>query len=255
MALVPVDHDPFAAPSPASPPGMNPNAPVRTPPPSFSGPSTVRQAEQQQTGGDASARFRDITNEGLKARDQQAILATMQNDLERFRSGPGADYSLFAKKLAQTFAHVPTFGVDLWTPYRDSVAAQESFRKLSNQLADAPNTGSDARLQVNQASNPNDTLSPEGNDFILRMYRGNADYKLARARLAAQYPDKSDPRGFEDKVGSKLDPRYYQFNRLTGPQQREYLHGIKNPGELKSFTRGYENAKNAGYLEFDNGGQ
>lgn len=244
------DADVFGTPAPVGTVGTP--APARSgAPPSFSGPSTVRQAEQQQTGGDASARFRDISNAGIKAREQQAILATMQNDLEKFRPGQGAEYSLFAKKLAQTLAHVPTMGVDFFTPWRESVAAQESFRKLSNQLADAGNIGSDARLQVNQAANPNDTISPEGNDFILRIYRGNADYALARARLAAAYPDKSDPRGFEDKIGSKLDPRYYQYNRFSSPQKREYLLGIKNPDELKAFMTGYERAKDAGYLRFE----
>lgn len=245
---------------PMQPVGTNPNAPVQIPPsgaapPSFSGPSTVRQAEQQQTGSDASARFRDIANAGIKAREQQAVLATMQNDLPKFNPGPGAGWSLLGKKVAQALAHGPTLGYDVWTPWQESVAAQESFRKMQNQLADAPAAGSDARLHVTQGANPNDELSREGLDLILNQYRGNADYVMARARLAREYPDKTDPRGFEDKIGSQLDPRYFQLNRMTPAQRKNYLDAIGDADELRSFITGYERAKKSGHLRFDNGGQ
>ncbi len=237
-------------PNPAAP-GMT-AAPGQAP--SFAGPGTAQSADMQATGANAASRFANISDEGLQARDQTAVLANMKNDLAQFNPGPGADWSLFAKKIISAAYPNKMFGSQT-RAFDQSITAQESFRKLMNQLADAQGAGSDARLHVNQGANPSDTLSPGSANFIISQLQGNSDYKLARARLARQYPDQSDVRGFENDIGAKLDPRYFQYNRLTPEQKSDYLAGITNPDERAAFKRGYGVANKAGYLRFDSGGQ
>lgn len=230
-------------------PLRNPNY---TPPPAAlpgqmtTGLSPTEAASQQATGSSASAGFQRITDEGTRAVQQDALLANMQNDLARFSTGTGA------QKVLQMARFGESFGVPLGRMFGikpETIAAQESFDKLANQLADAQGAGSDARLHVNMGANPNSGLSPEGADFIIRQLRGNADYLKARQALAAKWTKPDDLRGFEAKMTeSGLDPRVFQFNRLTPEQKHNYFYGIKDERERKQFMQRYELASKSGLL-------
>jgi len=244
------------APGPSS---TGPNAPVTIPPtgpapPMIPGQMTtgVGPAKQQQMtsqGQTSDAGFQKISDEGVRARGQDALLANMQTDLNMFTSGTNADKTLGFKRFLQSWGGPmgATFGVD-----PKSVAGQESFDKLANQLADAQGAGSDARLHVNQGANPSSSLSPEGADFILKQLRGNADYQRARQQLAAKHPDQTDLRGFEANVAKNLDPRVFQYARLNAEQKHNYYLGIKDEKDREAFKKSWAWAtKN---LEGFNGG-
>jgi len=104
------------------------------------------------------------------------------------------------------------------------------------------------RLAVNIDANPHAELTPAGADLILRQLQGNADYIQGRAKLAAMHPDTADRRGFEATVGSKLDPRAFQFARMTGPQKTEYVKSLSED-DAKSVKAAYNFAHDAGLIK------
>lgn len=222
-------------------------------PPSFTGPSTSQSAAMQTSGTEAAHRFQSIADEGAQAKEQDAILANMQNDLVRFTSGPGAHTTNDLQKIVQSWT--PNFakflGID-----PSKIGAQESFDKLANQLVSSANPGSDARQGVLQGATPSSVQSPEGVDFILRQLRGMNDYRLARANLAAGSAEaqRGDYPSWQKNVGNTLSPQVFQFNRLTPSQKADFLNGIPE-GERASFKKQFLTTKAAGFHGVDYGGQ
>jgi hypothetical protein len=206
------DADPAASPAPAQP-GFTVGQ----------GPAT--SAAQSATGSASSAKFQDIVSQGVKARSQDALLATMASEAQGIRTGPGADMAGNAKRiilgLGAQFG--TSFGVDT-----DKLAKQESVVKIANQLADAQGAGSDERLRVTAGANPSLYNTPAGLDLIIRQLRGNADYARVRQQLAATYPNKADIEGFEAKHGANLDPRVFQYERLNPSQKADYFNGLSD---------------------------
>lgn len=241
---------PAAAPSPLGT-GRLPDAlrnPANVPPPTTGNvvaPGAAATAALSATGGQSATHFQTIADQGVQAQGQDAILANMQTEAAQFTQGPGQDKIKNFQAAALRFANplAKAFGID-----EKSVAANQSFDKLAAQIADAQGAKSDARLQVTQAANPSSALTPPGVDLILKQLRGNTDYLRARSKLAAAYPDKADREGFEAKIGANLDPRAFQFERLSDDQRREFLKGIKDPKDKAAFQKGYFWAKEQGLL-------
>ncbi len=181
--------------------------------------------------------FHQISTAGDAARGQDALLSTMQSEAQNFRPGPGADMAMTVKRtiLGIGAQFGVAFGVD---PAK--LAAQESVDKIANQLADAQGAGSDARLHVNQGANPSAHNTPAGLDLIIRQLRGNTDYLKARQQLGAAYSDKADSQGFLANVAGNLDPRVFQYNRLTPEQKGDYYKGIS---DKETFRKAYEYAE------------
>lgn len=90
---------------------------------------------------------------------------------------------------------------------------------------------------MNQGANPSSHLSPAGVDLIIRQLRGNADYLTARAQLAATYPDQTDRAGFETKIGANLDPRVFQYARMTPQQKSTFYQAMPNKAEFQQAYR------------------
>jgi hypothetical protein len=197
------------------------------------GQSPSQTAAQATTGTDSAHAFQEITNQGVQARSQGAILGNMLEEAQNFTTGPQALNNLKTWAVRNGAALGTAFGLN-----PTSIAANEGFDKLAAQIADAQGAGSDARLAVNQHANPGSQLSPQGADTIIRQLQGNADYLQARSQLAAQYPDKADRAGFESKIGANLDPRAFQFMRMTPPQQSTYLKSLSPQDRSKLLSSG-----------------
>ncbi len=244
MALIPVDDDPFASAS-------TPVAPGPREPPGFSGPGTIAQNSMAQTGQLAAQRFQAIADDAAAAREQDAILANMQNDLKQFASGPGAHDVNQLKKIVN--GYIPLFNVYATHP----IAAQESFDKLANQLVSSARPGSDAQQGVLQGATPSSSNSPEGLDFIIRQLRGMNDYRLARANLAANAPEgqQGDFAGFQKRVGPMLNPQVFQWARLEPDQRKTYFNAIPEGSQQESFKRQWIDTKKAKFFGIDNGSQ
>lgn len=217
-----------------------PNAPA---PGIVTGLGPAQTAAAATTGGNSANAFNDISNQGVAARSQGAVLDNMLADTSQFTTGPGAD----------TLQKLREVGTRLGLPVdANATSSSESFNKLAAQLANAQGAGSDARLAVNQSANPHSSLSPGGVDLILRQLRGNADYLQARQQLAAGYPNKADREGFESNVASNLDPRVFQYARMDPAQKATYLGSIKDGGK---FKQAYGWAANNGLIGAPNATQ
>lgn len=217
-----------------------PNAPA---PGVVTGLGPAQHAAQAETGGASAKAFNDITDQGVAARSQAAVLDNMLADTSQFTTGPGADAIQRMREIGTRLG----FQVDA-----NATSASESFNKLASQLANAQGAGSDARLAVNQSANPHSSLSPGGVDMILRQLRGNADYLQARQTLAAGYPDKADRSGFEKSIGGNLDPRVFQYARMDPAQKATFLSGMKDSGK---FKQAYGWAANNGLIGAPNAAQ
>jgi hypothetical protein len=208
----------------------------------MSGPTPGQVEAGKATGTESAAVFHGISQAGDAARSQDALLSALEAEAKNFRPGPGADTAESVKRLiVGVGAQFGTnFGVDL-----DKLAAKESVDKIANQLANAAGAGSDARLHVNQGSNPSSHNTPAGLDMIIRQLRGTFDYAKVRQQLAAAYPDKADSQGFLANVASNLDPRVFQYNRLGPEQKVEYYKGIT---DKNAFKQAYGFAETNKYL-------
>ena len=189
----------------------------------------AQTAAEAGRGATANQGFQQISDQGVQARTQAAILDNMLADTAQFTTGTGSDkIKAFQNAITRVAPQsAAAFGI---APER--LAANESFDKLAAQIAMAQGAGSDARLAVNQAGNPNSHMSPQGVDMILRQLRGNSDYLMARQRLAAAHPDQTDVRGFEANTGGNLDPRVFQYARLRPDQRAAYVKSLPNPSEF-----------------------
>lgn len=229
----------------------NPNAPPRVADGGTvtTGVGPAKAAAFATTGTDSAKAFQDIAAAGVQAQSQTATLSNMLADTSQFPTGPGQDKIKNFQAVMQRFAPgiASAFGIK-----PDSIAANESFDKFAAQLANAQGAGSDARLAVNQSANPSSHLTPAGVDMILRQLQGNSDYLSARAKLASAYPDQTNRAGFEANTGANLDPRVFQYSRMTPEQKTTFFGSMKDTGP---FKKSYKWAADNGLVGGVNGGQ
>jgi hypothetical protein len=208
------------------------------------GPGPAEQAAQTASGTQSATAFQGIADQGVKGQSQNAILGNMLADSKQFTTGPLADRIKAFTSFATTYAPktAAAFGVK-----PESVAANESFNKLAAQLADAQGAGSDSRLAVNIDANPHVQMAPASVDLVIRQLQGNADYAQVRAKLAASYPDKSDQAGFDADLRQKLDPRAFQYARMTPEQRKTYADSLSTQ-DKETVRSSYNYAHKAGLL-------
>lgn len=206
------------------------------------GPAAV--AAQGATGTQSAGRFQEIAEQGVQARGQDAILGNMETEAAQFTQGTGQERIKNFQAAALRFAAPLAAAIGV-TP--EAVAANQSFDKLAAQIADAQGAKSDARLQVTQAANPSSSLTPEGIKLILKQLRGNTDYLDARAKLAAQWPDKADREGFEAQIGKNLNPRAFQFQRMDRAQAEAFMKSM-SPTDQRALIADYNWAKSQGLI-------
>src|SRR6185437_2814108 len=233
-------------PEPPLPPSGPTGAPTASPG-VVTGIGPAQESALATRGATSAKAFQDIASEGVQARSQNATLGNMLADAAEFATGPEKINE--GNKLLQRYTPsiAASFGI---TPQQ--VAANESFDKLANQIAGAQGERSDARLAVAQQANPGSHLSPAGVDLIIRQLQGNADYLQARAQLAAKFPDQSDRAAFESKIGSQLDPRAFQFARMTPQQKVTYYNGLSD-ADKAAVKAAYNNGVKLGILGNANG--
>ena len=223
--------------------------PKNAPPPvtgeTKTGLGPVATADATARGAAAQKAFQQLSDEGVAAKSQDAMLADMMAEADKFTTGFGQN------KIKQAQAFLVRFTPDriarLFGASVGTLAANEGLDKIVAQISNAQGAGSDARMSVNQAGNPSSTMSPEGFRTVVSKMRGNADYLQARATLAAKYPNKTNNTAFEQEVAKKLDPRVFQYMRLTEPQRIIYAKGISE-ADQPAFADAYVFAKEQGLL-------
>lgn len=205
-------------------------------------PGIVKAAEDE--AGFAAKEYDRISREGTDARQQQTVLSSMHNDLQRFNPGSGVVGVNEFKKAIGTWAD--SMGV----PHpinMEKLSAYESFQKFANQLANAQGAGSNERLNVTIHANPNVAMSREGLDLVTRQLLGNTDYLRAKQQVAAEWQkdpkQKSQIRSFLADFERDVDPRVFQFMRMTDPQRSDYLNGITSPKDKRDFQEAWRFAR------------
>jgi len=231
----PGQRNPNAPPAPAAPNAAPaPNAPPAPP----EKPATkLSEAEEEQIK-QSGLKFQQAVDAGNAENQTLATLGGMQSDINRFATGSGAERTLDWKRWTQSWAPgvAKFFGI---TP--GEIASQEAFEKAVNQVVTQQAAHSDKEMGVVMGATPHATLSPEGVDSIIRQLQGNSDYIKARAKLADAFPNNTNWKGFQAKVAD-LDPRYFQYNRLTPTQKTEYFNGIPED-QREAFKTAYAKSK------------
>ena len=214
-----------------SPNGPQPGAPAAPAPRPISSPPTKSDQDLADKSG---PRFQADIDQGNEQNTTQATLSNMQSDINRFTTGSGAQRTLDWKRAAEYWAP----GLARMAGVKsDAVAAQESFQKAVAMIVSQQSRGTDKGQELQMHATPNDYLSPEGADTIIRQLQGNADYLQARAKLAQAWPNRTDYGGFQTSV-KDLDPRYFQYNHLTPEQKTAYFSGLPEK-EREAFKSSY----------------
>lgn len=149
------------------------------------------------------------------------------------------------KKLNQLSQRLGGFGVTM-TP--DQLKAGESFDKIANQISLNQSQffhGSDAGLHTVVGANPSTSMSSFGREGVIDMLHGNQDAVDRARNIWLDARAKGAPANsydtFMNQLSQKLDPRVFQFNRLSRQNQQKFLSQM-DPDDLSDFEQKYQSA-------------
>lgn len=149
------------------------------------------------------------------------------------------------KKLNQLAARLGGFGITM-TP--DQLKAGESFDKIANQISLNQSQlfhGSDAGLHTVVGANPSTSMSKFGREGVIDMLHGNQDaIDVTRKAWLAARANGAKPGDYDlfaERMGQEIDPRVFQFNRLSRENQQKFLSQMDS-SDLKEFEDKYKNA-------------
>lgn len=182
-----------------------------------------------------------------------ALLGNLDDTLQKFTSGPGADWTKVAKAFVNRNVPLPAG----WQFSPSSIASQEEFAKQSTQLAQQQfaaigGTGTDAKFASAFETNPNETLSQLGNHNIIALLKGNERALQAKNNAwlqeSAANPNLSY-RQFSAGFNANFDPRAFQFAYLS-PTERQAYYSAMNPVDKTQFLRALTVARKKGWIDF-----
>lgn len=151
----------------------------------------------------------------------------------------------FEKSVNQTLGRFGLPGLGTMTP--EQLKATESFDKIANQIStsQAGNLGAatDAGRHMVVGANPSTSMSSYGREGVIDMLQGNQDAIDTTRKLWLDARAKGVPANaydsFAHNLSQTLDPRVFQFNRLSRENQQTFLHQL-GPAELPEFERKYK---------------
>jgi hypothetical protein len=149
------------------------------------------------------------------------------------------------KKLNQLAGRLGGFGITM-TP--DQLRAVESFDKIANQISLNQSQffhGSDAGLHTVVGANPSSSMSKFGREGVIDMLQGNQDAidvtRKAWLKARALGAPASSYDQFAETMGETIDPRVFQFNRLSRENQQKFLSQME-PEDIPAFEARYQDA-------------
>jgi hypothetical protein len=149
------------------------------------------------------------------------------------------------KKLNQLATRLGGFGITM-TP--DQLKAGESFDKIANQISLNQSQmfhGSDAGLHTVVGANPSSSMSKFGREGVIDMLQGNQDAiditRKAWLKARANGAPASSYDLFAEQMGNQIDPRVFQFNRLSRDNQQKFLSQM-GPQQVGEFEQKYKTA-------------
>jgi hypothetical protein len=241
----------------------------------YSVPSTSLIASPAQTGlrpgiseaasgmGTGSAGMANtLTQAAATSMTRKGMLGNLEEDLQHFTSGPGADWTKLAKAWVNRNVPVPKTWQDtggILDP--KSIASQEQFIKQSAMLANAQfqslgGTGTDNQFNTTFSTSPNEALSQLGNNGIIRLFKGNEDAIQAqnkewRAWLKAGNPADSFA-DFQSDFQSHFDPRAFQFKYIPAKERQSYINNM-DPADRQRFLHDLTYARKKSWVNFSVG--
>jgi hypothetical protein len=196
-----------------------------------------------------------------RAANLQATASTSpqyHSDLENLRQdsavmgnlgGPSQDVE---KKLNQLSTRVAGFGV---TMSPDQLRASESFDKIASNIALNQAKmlgGTDSTRSMSVGATPNSGMSRYGRDGVIDMLQGNQDAVDAARQAWLDARSKGASAGshdiFMNKISKVLDPRVFQFNRLSRDNQQKFYSQMP-AAEIPAFEAKYEAGVKRGWVQ------
>jgi hypothetical protein len=195
-----------------------------------------RAANLQATASSSPQYHADLEN----LRQDSAVMGNL--------GGPTQDVE---KKLNQLSTRVAGFGITM-TP--DQLRASESFDKVASQIALNQAKmlgGTDSTRSMTVGATPNSGMSRYGRDGVIDMLQGNQDSVDAAREAWLDARSKGAPAGshdlFMNKLNKVLDPRVFQFNRLTPENKQKFLSQMP-PQDIPSFEAKYKASVARGWV-------
>lgn len=193
----------------------------------------------------AAARAERLQSTASTAPQYHADLENLKQDSKVLENLGGPTFEV-EKKLNQLTSRIGGFGVTM-TP--EQLKAGESFDKIANQIStsQAGNLGAatDAGRHMVVGANPSTSMSAFGREGVIDMLQGNQDAIDTTRKMWMDARAKGVPANTYDNfihnLSHSLDPRVFQFNRLSRANQQTFLHQL-GPSELPEFERKYKAA-------------
>lgn len=184
----------------------------------------------------------------------KSMLGNLEEDLNHFTAGPGADWTKVAK--AAINRNVPLPESMKFDP--KSIASQEAFVKQATMLAQKQfaaigGTGTDAKFGSAFETNPNDALSQLGNQGIIRLLKGNADAVTAMNGAWQKWRKTNGPESYDEfaaDFAQKFDPRAFQFKYIPEKERQAYVNRM-DPEDLQGFKESLDYAHKQGWIKYD----
>jgi hypothetical protein len=226
--------------------GQNGGGGIVAPPPGF--------AERQQGyAATDTALAKQLADAAEGSNGRRAILGNLEDALDKFTSGPGADWTRVAKSFVNRNVPLPAG----WQFSPSSIAAQEEYVKQAAVLAQSQfgaigGTGTDAKFASAFETNPNETLSQLGNKGIIRLLKGNEDALKAKNDAwinASKLNPNLSYRVFSNYFNSQYDPRTFQFKYMSKAERNEYVSKM-NPDDYQRLMTDIGAARRQGWVNY-----
>jgi hypothetical protein len=200
-----------------------------------------------------SALAKNLADAAEGSQGRRAILGNLEDALDKFTSGPGADYSKVAKSFINRNIPLPAG----WQFDPKSIASQEEFVKQAQTLAQQQfaaigGTGTDAKFASAFETNPNDTLSQLGNKGIIKLLKGNEDALQAKNSAwlnASGLNPNLSYRQFSSYFNSQFDPRVFQFKYMNKTERNEYVSKM-NPDDFNRLMTDIAAARRQSWINY-----
>jgi hypothetical protein len=199
--------------------------------------SAGRAAQLQATASNTAQYHADLEN----LKQESGVLGNL--------GGPSFQVEKQLNQLSQRLAGI---GVTM-TP--DQLRAGESFDKIANQISLNQSKifhDSDAGLHTVVGANPSTSMSKYGREGVIDMLQGNQDAIDTTRKMwltaRAQGAPANSYDTFTNKLSQVLDPRVFQFNRLSRPNQQTFLNQM-DPNEIPTFEAKYKDAIGRGWVK------
>lgn len=197
----------------------------------------------------AGVRLREAADMAPAAK---AMLGNLEEDLNNFTAGPGADWTRVAKAWTNRNVPLPKG----WQFDPKSIASQEAFNKQALQLAQQQfaaigGTGTDAKFSSAFETNPHETLSQLGNKGVIRLLKGNQDAITAKNKAWQDYRRKYGPESYDDfseDFSGTFDPRVFQFKYMNKDERQGYIDRMDAVDRTK-FVNDLHSARKRGWTD------